>query len=90
MSIHEEHVLYLCQKVVEQICQELDVVDIISNILQLHSTGQTVLPDERSGRQKASDIILVNPFGLAIEDIALARHIYDYALSHALGTWLDR
>ena len=49
-----------------------------------------ILTGERPGRQKESDIILVNPFGLAIEDIALARHIYDYALSHSLGVWLDR
>jgi ornithine cyclodeaminase len=46
MSVHEEHILYLCQKVIEQICQELNVVDIIASVLQLHSTGQTVLPDE--------------------------------------------
>lgn len=49
-----------------------------------------VLLGEQPGRQKTSDIILVNPFGLAIEDIALAKHIYEYALSHSLGTWLDR
>jgi N-[(2S)-2-amino-2-carboxyethyl]-L-glutamate dehydrogenase len=49
-----------------------------------------ILTGERPGRQKASDIILVNPFGMAIEDIALARHVYDYALSHSLGIWLDR
>ncbi|GHO64166.1 2,3-diaminopropionate biosynthesis protein SbnB [Ktedonobacter sp. SOSP1-52] len=49
-----------------------------------------ILTGEKPGRQEESDIILVNPFGLAIEDIALAKHVYDYALSHSLGVWLDR
>jgi ornithine cyclodeaminase/alanine dehydrogenase-like protein (mu-crystallin family) len=46
-----------------------------------------------SGKGKRShldDIILVNPFGLAIEDVALATHVYRKALQLGIGVWLDR
>ena len=42
--------------------------------------GRNLLP--AAGREHADDIILVNPFGLAIEDIALATHVYRFALAH--------
>ena len=44
----------------------------------------------RSGREHLDDIILVNPFGLAIEDIALAAHVYRAALELNMGAWLTR
>jgi N-[(2S)-2-amino-2-carboxyethyl]-L-glutamate dehydrogenase len=44
----------------------------------------------REGRKTENDIILVNPFGLAIEDIALAGHIYQLALVNGLGIHLER
>jgi N-[(2S)-2-amino-2-carboxyethyl]-L-glutamate dehydrogenase len=43
----------------------------------------------RSGRRHAEEIILVNPFGLAIEDLAVAAHVYNHALEHGLGITLD-
>ncbi|GCF07275.1 ornithine cyclodeaminase family protein [Dictyobacter arantiisoli] len=43
----------------------------------------------RKGRERAEDIILVNPFGLSIEDIGLASHIYQRAQALGLGTHLD-
>lgn len=44
----------------------------------------------REGRSRPDEIILVNPFGLAIEDIAVARRVYERALDAGLGTPLDR
>ncbi len=44
----------------------------------------------RPGREHADDIILVNPFGLAREDIALATHVYRAALEMKMGVWLQR
>lgn len=41
-----------------------------------------------AGRTHPDDIILVNPFGLAIEDVALAAHVYQVALSLHMGVWL--
>jgi ornithine cyclodeaminase/alanine dehydrogenase-like protein (mu-crystallin family) len=42
------------------------------------------------GREHLDDIILVNPFGMAIEDVALAAHVYQKALELKLGVWLER
>jgi len=42
------------------------------------------------GRDTMDDIILINPFGMAIEDIALAAHVYQAALDQQAGIWLDR
>jgi N-[(2S)-2-amino-2-carboxyethyl]-L-glutamate dehydrogenase len=42
----------------------------------------------RPGRQYSEDIILVNPFGLAIEDVALAASVYRVAQEKGLGQFL--
>jgi N-[(2S)-2-amino-2-carboxyethyl]-L-glutamate dehydrogenase len=49
-----------------------------------------VLTGERPGRCREDDIILVNPFGLAIEDIALASAVHRAAARLGLGVWLER
>jgi ornithine cyclodeaminase len=51
--------------------------------------GEVVLGTS-AGRKHPDDIILVNPFGLAIEDIALAAHVYQAALKLNMGVWLER
>lgn len=42
------------------------------------------------GRENADQTVLVNPFGMAIEDLALAHAVYTAAVSRGLGTTLDR
>jgi ornithine cyclodeaminase/alanine dehydrogenase-like protein (mu-crystallin family) len=42
------------------------------------------------GRENAEQTVVVNPFGMAIEDLALAQAIYIAAISRGLGTPLDR
>jgi ornithine cyclodeaminase/alanine dehydrogenase-like protein (mu-crystallin family) len=42
------------------------------------------------GRSSAGEVIVMNPFGLAIEDLALARLVYERAGALALGTVLER
>jgi len=42
------------------------------------------------GRRSPQDIILVNPFGLAIEDVALAQHVYQKAQESGAGRKLPR
>jgi N-[(2S)-2-amino-2-carboxyethyl]-L-glutamate dehydrogenase len=42
------------------------------------------------GREHLDDIILVNPFGMAIEDVALAARVYQKALELKIGVWLER
>jgi N-[(2S)-2-amino-2-carboxyethyl]-L-glutamate dehydrogenase len=49
-----------------------------------------IITGEKAGRKHSDDIILVNPFGIAIEDIAIASAVYQHALEHPLGTQLAR
>jgi N-[(2S)-2-amino-2-carboxyethyl]-L-glutamate dehydrogenase len=49
-----------------------------------------LLTGARTGRSHTDEIILLNPFGLAIEDLALAHHVYHHALQLDLGTTLER
>jgi ornithine cyclodeaminase len=49
-----------------------------------------IVNESKTGRDHNDDIVLVNPFGLAIEDVALATHIYQKALELNIGTWLER
>jgi ornithine cyclodeaminase/alanine dehydrogenase-like protein (mu-crystallin family) len=42
------------------------------------------------GRTNKDEIILVNPFGMAIADLAIASHAYQIALQQDLGIWLER
>jgi ornithine cyclodeaminase len=43
-----------------------------------------------AARTRSDEIILLNPFGLAIEDLALAQRVHQHALDHGLGTTLTR
>lgn len=49
-----------------------------------------VVTQQQTGREHEDDIILINPFGLSIEDITLAAHVYQEALRLQLGTRLKR
>lgn len=48
-----------------------------------------LLTGARPGRTRPEEIILVNPFGLAIEDLAVARRVRERALELGLGTALE-
>jgi N-[(2S)-2-amino-2-carboxyethyl]-L-glutamate dehydrogenase len=47
-----------------------------------------VVSGNHPGRKRAEDIIVVNPFGLAIEDVALGSKVYAIARERKLGTEL--
>ena len=49
-----------------------------------------VVSGSRVGRDSPGDIILENPFGLAIEDVALAARVYQVACELNIGVWLER
>jgi ornithine cyclodeaminase len=49
-----------------------------------------LLAGECPGRAHARQVALVNPFGMAVEDLAIAQEVYTVALSRGLGTSLDR
>lgn len=69
-----------------------DASDIEVQRGQRHIDAQIgeIVAGKKVGRTSEKDIILVNPFGLAIEDVALAAHIYQIAQSRGYGTWLKR
>jgi N-[(2S)-2-amino-2-carboxyethyl]-L-glutamate dehydrogenase len=48
-----------------------------------------VLLGRVSARDRATDVILVNPFGMSIEDLAIGIHVYRAALDVGLGTRLE-
>jgi len=51
--------------------------------------GEVVL-GTRVGREREDEIILFNPFGLAIEDVALATVVYRVARESGVGKFLER
>ncbi len=51
--------------------------------------GQVVL-GTRAGRESEDEIILFNPFGLAIEDVALASVVHRLARESGVGQFLER
>ncbi|GCE31303.1 ornithine cyclodeaminase [Dictyobacter alpinus] len=51
--------------------------------------GELVIGTKK-GRETPQDIILVNPFGMAIEDIAIAHRVYQLAQKQQRGIWLER
>ena len=49
-----------------------------------------IVSGKKKGREKDSETIIFNPFGLAIEDIAIASNVYNYAKKTGKGTRLVR
>ncbi|PRX50352.1 ornithine cyclodeaminase [Prauserella shujinwangii] len=56
---------------------------------QLHAELGEVLAGTRPGRETDDEIVLLNPMGMAVEDIACAGEVYRRARLHHVGTWLD-
>ncbi|NIJ10203.1 ornithine cyclodeaminase [Saccharomonospora amisosensis] len=56
---------------------------------RLHAELGEVLAGTRPGRETDDEIILLNPMGMAVEDIACAAEVYERARSRGVGTWLD-
>jgi ornithine cyclodeaminase/alanine dehydrogenase-like protein (mu-crystallin family) len=56
---------------------------------QLHAELGEVLSGRRSGRDTADEIIVLNPMGMAVEDIAFAAEVYMRARRQQIGTWLN-
>lgn len=56
---------------------------------QLHAELGEILAGRRPGRETDDEIIVLNPMGMAVEDIACAAEIYRRALEQQVGTLLD-
>jgi N-[(2S)-2-amino-2-carboxyethyl]-L-glutamate dehydrogenase len=56
---------------------------------RLHAELGEIVLGEKPGRESEDEIVLLNPMGLAIEDVAAAQAVYERALERGAGTWLD-
>jgi ornithine cyclodeaminase len=56
---------------------------------QLHAELGEIIIGQRAGRESDKEIILFNPMGMAIEDMACAHVLYAKALTAQVGTWLN-
>lgn len=56
---------------------------------RLHAELGEVLAGTRPGRETDDEIILLNPMGMAVEDIACAAEVYQRAKAQGVGTWLS-
>jgi ornithine cyclodeaminase/alanine dehydrogenase-like protein (mu-crystallin family) len=64
--------------------------ETVSGARPVDGTIGQLLLGECPGRDSAEDIIVVNPFGMAICDIAIARQVRSVALRRGLGVRLQR
>lgn len=56
---------------------------------QLHAELGEVLGGGKAGRESDDEIIVLNPMGMAVEDIACAAEVYARARQAQVGTWLN-
>ena len=52
----------------------------------VHAEFGEIITGKKLGREHADERIFFNPFGLAIEDLAVAKVVYDRAVKAGLGT----
>ena len=96
MDLHKEVFLKADKVVVDDWEQSNRQKKIINQLVlegsfsreQLHAELGEILTQQRPGRESNDEIILLNPMGIAIEDIACAQAIYQKAIAADIGTWL--
>jgi 2,3-diaminopropionate biosynthesis protein SbnB len=57
---------------------------------QLHAELGEIVIGTRPGRESDDEVILLNPMGMAVVDVACAKAIYYRARQAKIGTWLSR
>lgn len=57
---------------------------------RLHAELGEVVTGRRPGRETDDEMILLNPMGMAVIDVACAKAVYDRARQAKIGTWLPR
>jgi ornithine cyclodeaminase len=55
---------------------------------RLHAELGEIVTGKRPGRENNEEIILLNPMGMALDDLVCARHFYHLALARQVGTRL--
>lgn len=96
MDVHKEVFLKVDKVVVDDWEQSNREKKIINQLVlenrfsrdQLHAELGEIIVGRRPGRETDAEIILLNPMGMAIEDIACAQVIYREAVAAGIGTRL--
>ncbi len=65
-----------------------DVADTNGAIRRVDAELGEIINGSRPGRTSQDEIVVVNPFGLSIEDIAVASRVRERARLREIGTWL--
>lgn len=97
MDVHKEVFLKADKVVVDDWDQSNREKKIINQLVleglfsreRLHAELGEIVIGRRAGRESNAEIILLNPMGMAIEDVACAQEFYRLARAANLGTWLD-
>jgi ornithine cyclodeaminase len=97
MDLHKEVFLKADKVVVDDWFQSNREKKVINQLVleglfsreQLHAELGEIVIGQRPGRESNEEIILLNPMGMAIEDIACAQVIYQKAIAAQVGTWLS-
>lgn len=97
MDVHKEVFLKADKVVVDDWAQSNREKKVINQLViegrfsreQLHAELGEIIIGCRPGRESNEEIILLNPMGMAIEDIACAQIIYQKATTGQIGTWLS-
>ncbi|MDI2031419.1 2,3-diaminopropionate biosynthesis protein SbnB [Saccharopolyspora sp. TS4A08] len=97
MDVHKEVFLKADKVVVDDWEQSNREKKIINQLVlegsffreQLHAELGEILAGTRPGRTEDDEIIVLNPMGMAVEDIACAGAVYERARERGVGTWLD-
>lgn len=97
MDVHKEVFLKVDKVVVDDWEQCNREKKIIHQLVEeglfsreaLHAEMGEIIVGQRPGRENDDEIILLNPMGMAVDDIACARAVYQRACEAKVGTWLD-
>lgn len=97
MDVHKEVFLAADKVVVDDWDQSNREKKIINQLVlegkfsreQLHAELGEILAGSRPGRESDDETIVLNPMGMAVEDIACATEVYRRAVDRGVGTWLD-
>lgn len=97
MDVHKEVFLKADKVVVDDWDQANREGKVIHQLVQeglftreaLHAQMGEIVTGRRPGRESEDEVILLNPMGMAVDDIVCAQAIYRKACEADIGTWLD-
>lgn len=97
MDVHKEVFLQVDKVVVDDWDQCNREKKVINQLVEeglfsrekLHAELGEIIAGLRPGRESKDERILLNPMGMAIEDVAAAQSVYHEALKAGRGRWLD-